>query len=512
MKLKKIVGILGGLVMSVAVALSSITLPVLASESITEDYLYGDAYSETTLGKGSQKIYEIIMDKAESIKAGEISSYIEIPFSDLGYDGEAMIWTPEDFGYEVFLEDDAGDVALMAFNDALEKLDVDLYDVLMVLRTELDLYWWDTSYLPDIYGVSMGEDFISITGITLSMPVSVKYRLDGDEYWVDPNCEALKVAELAKINAKKIVEAAKAYDDIEKLRYYSEQICNSNTYDKEYWNGVLADEEDLDTNSSQYVYVFDDNDTTNVVCEGYAKALKLLCDMTDFDNKTIKCYAVCGETHLLDDNGDIGDVEGGHMWNIVSIDGNNYIIDLTNSDNHDHSDSQFNGNIFLDVPNKGDVETGYSYYDIQIGYVYYQSMVKFYGTDILALSYSDCVKSSQQQTEDSIIVLEVDKNTFVTIDGSKITSSEASEVKLISGKNADGSETVGVRSQNTDMGKTIVIFRYVGLDKVGSNTVLFFENADKSLLEFRTSPVYENGFAAFEVPFVNANYKVISAL
>jgi peroxiredoxin len=137
--------------------------------------------------------------------------------------------------------------------------------------------------------------------------------------------------------------------------------------------------------------------------------------------------------------------------------------------------------------------------------------VKFYGTDILALSYSDCVKSSQQ-TEDSIIVLEVDKNTFVTIDESRITSADASEVKLISGKNADGSETVGVRSQNTDMGKTIVIFRYVGLDKVGSNTVLFFENADKSLLEFRTSPVYENGFAAFEVPFVNANYKVISAL
>jgi hypothetical protein len=545
-----------------------------------EDNNVSDDSGETTLGKGSQKIYEIIMDKADRIKAGEISSRnIEIPFSDLGYDGDAMTWAPEDFGYDVFLEDDASDIAVMAFYEALEKLDIDLNDVLMALRTELDLYWWDTSYLPDIYGVTMGEDFISITGISLSMPVSVTYRLDGDEYWVDPNCDALKVVELAKANAKKIVEAAKSYDDIEKLRYYSEQICNSNTYDREYWNKVIADETDLDTNSSQYVYVLDDNDKTNVVCEGYSKALKLLCDMTDFDNKTIKCYTVCGETHLLDDNGDIGDLEGGHMWNIVSINGNNYIIDLTNSDNNDHSDSQFNGNIFLNVPDKGDVETGYSYYNIQIGYVYYQTMVKIYGNDILALSYSDYVKPSQQTTEDSpsedsssdeetestpastvvsnepivedskgwdsfdeklekavakgivnvdlngtdtipakvirtiaeknvTMAVKVDKNTLVTIDGSKITPAEASEIKLISIKNADGSELVGVRSQNADIEKSIVIFRNMGLENVGSSAVLYFENADKSLLEFRTSPVYENGFAAFEVPFVNANYKV----
>jgi hypothetical protein len=102
----------------------------------------------------------------------------------------------------------------------------------------------------------------------------------------------------------------------------------------------------------------------------------------------------------------------------------------------------------------------------------------------------------------------VDKNTLVTIDGSKITPAEASHVKLISSKNADGSETVGIRSQNVDIEKSIVIYKSIGLDKVGKSTVLYFENADKSLIEFRTSPVYENGFAAFEVPFVNANYKV----
>jgi hypothetical protein len=106
------------------------------------------------------------------------------------------------------------------------------------------------------------------------------------------------------------------------------------------------------------------------------------------------------------------------------------------------------------------------------------------------------------------MAVKVDKNTLVTIDGSKITPAEASQVKLISSKDDDGSESVGVRSQNVDIEKSIVIFRNMGLDKVGNSTALYFENADKSLLEFRTSPVYENGFAAFEVPFVNANYKV----
>jgi hypothetical protein len=680
MKFKKIVGMLGGLAMSVAVALSSMPLPVLAVESgietekdkieetedgdetekeedeeeedgnteeddlenpeiedveDTEELVVPESEadngidtqnddnaidefeddndiadsSETTLGNGTQRICEIIKNKANSIKAGESSSEFVISLKDLGYDVDTMTWTSEELGIEKITEDDEMDCLYLVS----DKLGIDMNDVTLILRNEPDLYWWNTKYYQALEGFNVldGGNKISITGISIYLPVSLKYRLNGDESRVDADCEALKVAQRAVDNAEKIVEAAKSYNDIEKLRYYSEQICNSNIYNHEYYDD-LDKGGDLDTNASQYVYVFDNDDETNVVCEGYAKSLKLLCDMTDFDNKTIECYNVSGFLCDVDENGELVN-PGGHMWNIVSIDGKSYIIDLTNSDKNDKNESnQFNGYFFLNAPDGGSVEEGYVYYN-SVGYVYYSTMEKIYGDGILALSNSDYEMpdtDSQEPTEDSTteetttetsnsedsssneetenasastvvskepivedskgwdsfedkvekaienalienavvenstdgtemvqapvvvnvdlngtdtipakvistiaeknvtMAVKVDNDTLVTIDGSKITPAEATQVKLISSKNADGSETVGVRSQNVDIEKNIVIFRNVGLDKVGSCTVLYFENADKSLLEFRTSLVYENGFAAFEVPFVNANYKV----
>jgi hypothetical protein len=127
--------------------------------------------------------------------------------------------------------------------------------------------------------------------------------------------------------------------------------------------------------------------------------------------------------------------------------------------------------------------------------------VDFNGTDTIPAKVISLIGE-----KNVIMAVKVDKNTLVAIDGSKLTPAKASDVKLISSKNADGSVTIGVRNPNADIEKSIVIFKNIGVDKVGSSITLYFENADKSLLEFRTSPVYDNGYAAFEVPFVNANY------
>jgi hypothetical protein len=105
-----------------------------------------------------------------------------------------------------------------------------------------------------------------------------------------------------------------------------------------------------------------------------------------------------------------------------------------------------------------------------------------------------------------ILSIVADANTLITIDGSQLTALDASDVKLISKKDADGKTTLNVRTQNLNLEKSIVVYSNVGIDKAGSVATLYFENADKSLLEFRTSPVFENGYAAFITPFVNANY------
>jgi hypothetical protein len=94
------------------------------------------------------------------------------------------------------------------------------------------------------------------------------------------------------------------------------------------------------------------------------------------------------------------------------------------------------------------------------------------------------------------------------MEGSQLTAEDASDIKLISGKTADGDATLNVRSQNLDLTKTIVVYNFMGLDKVGSETALYFVNLDDSLVEFRNSPVYDNGFVAYETSLVNANYKM----
>jgi hypothetical protein len=110
--------------------------------------------------------------------------------------------------------------------------------------------------------------------------------------------------------------------------------------------------------------------------------------------------------------------------------------------------------------------------------------------------------------KDVVLSLSVDAKTLVTIDGSQLTAADVADVKLVSGKASDGSATLNVRTGNVNIEKSIVVYSNIGADKVGSEVSLYFVNADQSLVEFRTSPVYENGYAAFNTPLVNANYKI----
>jgi hypothetical protein len=110
--------------------------------------------------------------------------------------------------------------------------------------------------------------------------------------------------------------------------------------------------------------------------------------------------------------------------------------------------------------------------------------------------------------KDVVLSLSVDTNTLVAIDGSQLTSDDVSDLKLVSSTSEDGNSTLNVRAGNSNIEKSIVVYSKIGADKVGSEVVLYFVNEDQSLVEFRTSPVYENGYAAFTTPLVSANYKI----
>lgn len=101
---------------------------------------------------------------------------------------------------------------------------------------------------------------------------------------------------------------------------YRQKICELVSYNSTAANNTPTPYGD----PWQLIYVFDGDDSTNVVCEGYSKAFKYLCDLSAFTND-ITCSLVTGTMAG-------GTGAGNHMWNIVAIGSSNYLVDITNCD------------------------------------------------------------------------------------------------------------------------------------------------------------------------------------
>lgn len=112
--------------------------------------------------------------------------------------------------------------------------------------------------------------------------------------------------------------------EYEKELYVHDLICNICKYEIS-GNNL--------NNSSAYDVLI----TGNAVCEGYAKAAKLLLDKLGVSN-----YLVTGEA--ADENGKINS----HMWNIVNINGENYHLDVT-WDDMDTDELFTNNHIYFNV-------------------------------------------------------------------------------------------------------------------------------------------------------------------
>ena len=111
-------------------------------------------------------------------------------------------------------------------------------------------------------------------------------------------------------NAKIIVNQTIDYDDLIKMNYFKEYLLDNVAYD---YN--TADEDIL---QRSIINAFDEDYNTSVVCAGYAKAFKLLCDLS----KVQTCYYVQGTLN-----------NSSHAWNKYFSDGTFYLIDITNSSN-----------------------------------------------------------------------------------------------------------------------------------------------------------------------------------
>ena len=332
----------------------------LYPESVGENgfprlYARSNALSGTDL-----KLYNALKEKIVQTANGTIATAVyTFPYTELF---DQTSFTAAELGVSTIIKN--GQLNSAASDAMMAKLQNISYKKVMeslIADLPYELYWFDkTRGYSYEYSVGLSYDSNSISFnegsyVTLTLTVAVAYSATGTQGTNRLNTTKTNAAKTAATNAAAIVSNAKSMTDYQKLDYYKQQICNAVTYNNAASGQPYGD-------PWQLIYVFDGNPSTNVVCEGYAKAFKYLCDLSSFSNSKLECYIVTGKL-----SGAQG--AGGHMWNVMVMDnGQNYLVDLTNSDN----DSLSSYEDFFLAGSDGVLTNGYflNAGSVQVSYVY----------------------------------------------------------------------------------------------------------------------------------------------
>ena len=291
---------------------------------------YGNLGEQRLQGEYNKKIYAVLKEKVKEVAAGKETNTI----------------------FKISLQG--------ITSAAGGKIDIPSIMQYLLMDCPYELYWFDKTK-------GVGATGSGLT-VTISFAVADEYK--AGDYTVSSN---LATVHTAAENARRIVEKYEGQSDYEKMVGYRKEICDLVSY-----NTDAAEKPTTPYgNPWQLIWVFDKNATTNVVCEGYAKAFQYLCDMSDFANAT--CYTVTGTMY-----GATG--AGPHMWNIVTLGGKNYLVDVTNCD---EGTVGADDKLFL-AGADGSISSGYIV-NGSVGYIYDKEQILLYDNTILTLSTSNYV-------------------------------------------------------------------------------------------------------------------------
>lgn len=171
------------------------------------------------------------------------------------------------------------------------------------------------------------------TSFSVKIGVDKKYR-SSDEYTLSTN--AASIASSAKSTADAVISKNSNKGTYDTIKAYADWIADNVSYDHS--AASLSASEITDNSPWNAISVFDNDSSTNVVCEGYAKAFQYLMDNTPrFVSAGITSKIVTSTVPVT--NGSSSAVSGssigaddettGHMWNVVTIAGKNYLVDVT---------------------------------------------------------------------------------------------------------------------------------------------------------------------------------------
>ena len=272
-----------------------------------------------TLTGNDLNAYYYLKEFIENVAAGNISSTaITI---DLNLISGKTEWSAEELGLESL---SGGQLTQETIKWAIAQSSFNIERVLHALLSDMpyECYWfdkakgwkWSCSY-------SNNSETLSLTDYRFTMYVAQEYAVQGNNVYYPTmfNTSTVQSVNAAVNHALNIVQSSYG-TAADRLAYYRDKVCELTTY-----NTQAANTSNWPYgNAWQLVWVFDGDPLTSVVCEGYAKAFKYLCDLSDLPG--VECLTVSG--YLTSSS-----TSGGHMWNVVRMDdGRNYLVDLTNCD------------------------------------------------------------------------------------------------------------------------------------------------------------------------------------
>ncbi len=284
--------------------------------------------AKTALTKHGKIVYELLKEEIIKISNGERdSTTINIPYSSVYGADETFTFTASELNMTKITDENINEAQKKVFalisDNAIEPGLGEVYDAI-VADVAYYLYWSTGNVVysstPIIHVVSHTDDTVTVKPSEgeqyFRFSINVNSTYSNGDYTVDTS--KTSVAKSAFDHANNIVNQAKSMSDTEKLTFYKNSICDLADYAFNTWIG---------NDHRQIIYVFDNDRSTKVVCEGYAKAFKYLCDLTTFSSPEIECRLAAG--YLMVDN----DNPERHMWNIVQLKKNeNYLVDVTNCD------------------------------------------------------------------------------------------------------------------------------------------------------------------------------------
>ena len=369
---------------------SPVPLDESFAEPGTSDEPYQPTFDEALLTQGFHGqlqgndlvAFHLLKREVARIAAGERSSTeIEIPVTQLI---GKLSFTAAELGVSGLTED--GVISQEALDAVRDLISVDYTRVIETLLADcpFEMYWYDKTEPVRMrtgggcivsYHRSRDEYVLTINdNPIICLPVSRTYAA-GEYEMLSPLPNQVAIAAQT---ARGIVAAHADLSTYEKLVAYRQDICQLASYDNE----AEALEPTTGVNDAwQLISVFDGNPSTNVVCEGYAKAFKYLCDLSDLPD--VECKLVWGDI--------VGGVDGGsHMWNLVTMpDGVTYLVDVTNCDEGTVGADDW---LFLKGCASGDVGAGYVFdcsRGEQVTYHYLDRMHLLYPDEELAVSGAD---------------------------------------------------------------------------------------------------------------------------